>query len=449
MTPAEELELLRLRQRRAQAQAAAEPTPAPAQPEESLLDAVKRNATGFVRGAEQGGTLGLADELGAYGQGVLDLALRTQPKMLTDALGVETRYREPFALKQALANYRQARGENREEYRKAEEAAPEANLIGQIAGGFALPIPGGAGQSLGRAALQGAATGAALGAGSGEADLTKGEFGKFGTEVALGAGLGGAFGAGGHVLGKALSAGGEKLRDFAGKRLAGVLQRNSDDAAREASKVTNSARAEAGHAAQDAYRQLEHLRELGRQGQLSPEQQAVFRQLSEELGDKATEKLIPAANRKADAAAAFQEALASEPQRAADRAAEKLSLNELKGQVGARFKRYALPAIGGYAGSQVADELGLGSGLGAGAGALMGAGLRPMMHSLLRMSRQPAVQSRLLSALGGAGAAGQWLAPAAEGATNLVGRLAIPEILEGLSEEERARLYSEALRASP
>lgn len=377
---------------------AIEAAPAPPQAE-STFEAIKRNATGLVRGAEQGATFGLADELGAYGQGVIDLALRTQPKVVSDLLGVETRHREPFTLKKTMEQYRQARGENREEYKRAEAAAPTANLIGQLAGGFAMPIPGGGARTLGKVALQGAGMGAAMGVGAGEADLTKGEFGKFGTEVALGGALGGAFGAGGHVLGKALAAGGGKLRDFAAGKAQKIQGEVEEWAAKEAEKATLSARSAAGNAAQDAYRQLEHLRELGRTRGLTAEERAVFDALSRELGDKAQEKLLPAAMRKASTADEFANAVATQEARAADLAKQKLSTGELKNQTLARLKRYGLPALGGYVGSQVFED----TGLGAGAGALVGAGLRPMLQSTLKMARQPVVQQRLWKALEKAG----------------------------------------------
>jgi len=416
-------------------------------PGESTADAVKHNATGFIRGAEQGATLGLADELGALGQAQLQGLADLAPKGALEWAGIENRY-GPGDL---LDTYRQARGENRQLYKEAEAAAPNANFAGQLAGSLAIPLPGGAARTLSKTALQGVALGAGTAAGAGEADLTKGEFGQFAAEVGTGGVLGAGLGAGGHFLGKTLAKGGEKVRGFAGRKLEALLQRNQDDAAREASKLTMSARAEAGHAAQDAYRQTEHLRDLGRQGRLTQEQQAAFNRLSDELGAKAQEKLVPAAQRKADAAAAFKDLLASEPERAAQIAKDKLSTGELKRQTLARLKRYGLPALGGYVGSQVFDD---NSGLGAGAGALAGAGLRPMMHSLLRMSRQPVVQQRVLGGLRALGSttevAGQATASGLRRVPPALPRLVISDDLRPLfadKDEERLKELQEILAA--
>ncbi|HET6284448.1 MAG TPA: hypothetical protein VFH73_26060, partial [Polyangia bacterium] len=113
-------------------------TPAPA-PERSTGEAI-------VRGILQGATLGHADEAAA---------------------AIEA----PFSTK----TYTELRDEKRKQYKEADEQHPVAYTAGQVGGGLipTLAIPGG---GLGIAARAGI-EGAVAGAGSSEADLTKGDVG--------------------------------------------------------------------------------------------------------------------------------------------------------------------------------------------------------------------------------------------------------------------------------
>lgn len=205
------------------------------------------------------------------------------------------------------------------------------------------------------------------------------------TGLALGAG--GALAAKG--IGKGLSA--------AKGRMANLAAKVEAKAAADAAAETASARSAAGRAAQDAYKQLEHLRELDAVGALTPEQTQVFKELSEELAKKAQEKLLPAAAAKKEAAAAFREAIETEAERAAKLAADRLSGTEAKNQVLARAKRYWPGVVTGIAGATIGGP----------AGALIGgsAGLaaRPMFHATRRMLQNPAVQYQMLRPIAGSG----------------------------------------------
>lgn len=195
------------------------------QPEESsMLDTLSDSG----RGAAQGVSLGLADEIGA--------ALLAGPKKLysevaenipgtpeyTDAQLREQGFTGDIEQQDLLDEYRSLRDAAREADKAAQKSSPIAYGAGQI-GGAILPTLalGGAGAAgatgqvaskglplLGKIALQGAAEGAIAGAGESEADLTQGEVGQFAEDVGTGAALGGAAGvllpAGAKVAGKAL-----------------------------------------------------------------------------------------------------------------------------------------------------------------------------------------------------------------------------------------------------
>jgi len=204
------------------------------------------------------------------------------------------------------------------------------------------------------------------------------------------------------ALGGATAAGGQYV---ANKLLGGVLnkmgkieQKVADKAAQVAEAETASARSAAGNAAQNAYRQLEHLRELGVQGSLTPQQKVLVAKLERELADKTIEKLAPAAAMKQSTAEAYKEAMKTEAQRAADYAAGKLSGNEVKQQVMARLKRYGPAALGGIAGNLIFPGLG-----GTVGGAATGLVLRPAIRSMVNLSKNPAVQHGALSAVRGSG----------------------------------------------
>lgn len=205
--------------------------------------------------------------------------------------------------------------------------------------------------------------------------------------------IGGALGAGGAVAGKLLG----KVQSAAAGRVEKLAEGVKAKAAADAASETLSARSAAGNAAQNAYRQLEHLRELGAMRGLSAEEANVARELAEELATKAQEKLIPAAALKKSTAQAFQDAVASEPERAAAMAAEKLSGGEAKRQAMARLKRYGPAALGGAIGGAMFGSVG------SVAGIPIGLYLRPALHSMARLAKNPSVQYNALKPIAGSG----------------------------------------------
>lgn len=210
------------------------------------------------------------------------------------------------------------------------------------------------------------------------------------------AAIGGAFALGGVGLAKGIG----WVRETAATKAATIAEKVRAKAAEVAASETASARSLAGRTAQDAYKQLEHLRELNAMGKLSPEQAQIAKELTEELAGKAQEKLIPAAVLKKEAAQAYVEAIETEAARAAKLAAEKLSGSEAKGQAMARLKRYGPAAVGGVIGNALFP------GMGAVGGAATGLVLRPAIHSMRRLAQNPAVQYQMLQAIGNPGLLG-------------------------------------------
>lgn len=209
-----------------------------------------------------------------------------------------------------------------------------------------------------------------------------------------------AIGGGAALAGVGLAKGLGWLKDKAATKAAEIAAKVQAKSAEVAAAETASARSLAGRTAQDAYKQLEHIRTLNAEGTLSPEQAAIFKSLSEELAGKAQDKLIPAAVLKKEAAQAYVEALQTEAERAAKLAAEKLSGAEAKGQFMARLKRYGPAAVGGALGHAVLP------GLGAPMGAAVGLTLRPAIHSMRRLAQNPAVQYQMLQSIGNPGLLG-------------------------------------------
>lgn len=208
----------------------------------------------------------------------------------------------------------------------------------------------------------------------------------------VGAGLG----AGGALAAKGIGKG----LDAAKGRMASLSAKVEARAAADAAAETASARSAAGRAAQDAYKQLEHLRELDAVGALTPEQSQLFKELSEELAKKAQEKLVPAAAMKKETAKLYREAIETETERAVKLAADRLSGKEAKGQAMARLKRYGPAAVGGVIGNALFP------GMGAVGGAATGLVLRPAIHSMRRLAQNPAVQYQMLSPIAGSGLLG-------------------------------------------
>jgi hypothetical protein len=207
-----------------------------------------------------------------------------------------------------------------------------------------------------------------------------------GENTLFGAGLGGA--------GYGIGAGAGAIVKAAANKASALKTAVTEKAAAAAAAETASAKSAAGTAAQNAYRQLEHLRELGALRSLSPEEAQVAAQLEKELAGKAAEKLLPAAAQKEATAAAYKEAVQTEAQRAEEMAAKKLSGSEAQRQFMERFKRYGPAAIGGAVGHFLIP------GLGTAGGAATGLVLRPAIRSARNFLKDPAVQYGITSRIG-------------------------------------------------
>lgn len=322
----------------------------------------------LAQGAGQGVTLGFQDEVNGAIQALGDKLMGNSPESSLGEL------------------YRRNRDSFRREADATKAEHPLAYGGAELAGGLASSFLPGLGISKGAKAaqvlLKSALAGGVGALGQDQADLTRGEYGR----AALDTGVGTALGAGAGGIGIGLGGLGQK----AFQRVAGIDEAVARKAAEAAAAETASARSAAGRAAQDAYKQLEHLRELGKLRALSPEEAQVAASLEGELGDKAQQKLLSSVAAKDATSAAYVDALQSEAQRAKDIAAQKLSGGDAMSQLKARALRYGLPAVGGALAGMTGFG-GHGGLVGAGSGALMGAGLRPMMHSMLRMASQPSV----------------------------------------------------------
>ncbi len=278
----------------------------------------------------------------------------------------------------------QAQQQEIDETRKRDAPLMEtgAGKAGNIAGNIGMTLPA--------LAIPGANTyaGSALAGGMMGLVQPTAEGESRGLNTALGA-VGGAAGKyGSDKLAKALGA----IPKAASKKIAKIEAEVSERAAKQAAAETASARSAAGNAAQDTYKQLEHLRELNAKGLLSAEGKKAAKALEKELAQKAAEKLLPSAARKETTSIAYKEAIETEGGRAAQIAADKLSNSEIKSQIGARLKRYGPAAVGGMIGNMLFP--GLGGMIG---GAATGLTLRPTIRSMANLLKNPALQRKALT----------------------------------------------------
>lgn len=345
----------------------------------------------LARGAGQGFTLGFGDEINGGVQALGD-KLMGSDKSLGDL-------------------YRRNRDVFRSENDQAKAAHPYLYGAGEVAGSIPTTfLPGlnvGKGAKALQVLLRTGAAGGLTGLGNSNADLTQGQYGQAAKDTAVGTGLGVAAGGAGLLLGK--------LGGRAAAKVADIDETVARKAAADAAAQTASARGEAGRAAQDTYKQLEHLRELDGKGLLSEQGQKLASSLEAELAQKSANNLEASAARKASTSDAYSDALSSEGQRASNIAESKLGPGELRSQVGTRLIRYGLPAVGAALGHAAFGGHGMAEGL------ALGAVARPAARSLLRMAKQPVVQRPVMSALsaafGGAATATERLA--SEGASTL------------------------------
>lgn len=124
---------------------------------------------------------GVASVLG-FGQGITG-------GHLDEAVGAVRSVPELFGDRPLSEVYRGKRDEEREMHARARKDSPVSYGAGEVAGG--ITASGTKVKSLVGAVKSGAGFGTAVGSGASEADLTRGEFGKYGKEVAGGAMAGG------------------------------------------------------------------------------------------------------------------------------------------------------------------------------------------------------------------------------------------------------------------
>lgn len=182
----------------------------------------------IARGIVQGGTLGFGDELmgaidaAAAGNAVLEVDPAVNPngpaisKSWGAAQPAGTKPIIPESVPEAPSDeetYRRMRDRYRADNDASRRAFPKTYMGGEIAGGLAVPIPGGAAVkgagilAKAKAAAPGAAAlGAAYGLGSSEAELTDSKLDPMGAakDAAVGAGFGAASTVPGAILGRGL-----------------------------------------------------------------------------------------------------------------------------------------------------------------------------------------------------------------------------------------------------
>ena len=301
-------------------------------------------------------------------------------------------------------NYQLTRDLAREEMAAAAKEHPGlyhgSELLGAVAQSF---IPGAGlakGATLAQSAGKMAALGSVAGLGDSDADVSQGDaqnIGRAALDTSLGAVAGGLGGAAGYGVEKGANA----LARLAARRSAAIRGGVAEAADVTAKQGTASARSAAGTSATAAYKNATNIDEAIKAGamtisDLKPEQLTAYRGLIRERAQKAAEQLAADAARKTGKAAEYAEAMATETARARQIAEDKLGRGELKRQIKDRALRYGLPMVGTTAlaattGHDSPLEL-LGA---AGVGGLAGQGMRPMMHSMLRLARQPVVKNGL------------------------------------------------------
>jgi hypothetical protein len=178
-------------------------------------------------GGVQGATYNTLDEIMAA-LGTAGLTARELPERLKELAGVE-KTTEPVA-----DRYRRLRDAYRKQFKDIEETSPVAYGAGQFGGALFAPIPGGTvagtmgaagklakvplSQAFKTAAKEGAGTGtkggALWGAGTSEADLTKGDVGGFAKDVVTTGAVGATVGPALAVGGTAIVSGTKAVNDF-------------------------------------------------------------------------------------------------------------------------------------------------------------------------------------------------------------------------------------------
>lgn len=356
-------------------------------------------------GASQGASLGFADELWGAADAIGPMIL---PGGADDAMTPEERYRR-------------TRDAMRREWEAAKTVNPKTAFVSELAGGLAVPVPGGAaaqGTKLGtrllRAGGQGAAMGAVYGAGSSKADLLNGEVGEFALDVGVGA----LAGAGGGALGEGIGAG----LGAAGRGIKARFQSGADDAmsdlvAQKTAAVEKELASKQGQyrsAVQSASRDIEVMaREVDAlpPGQLKQDlldylNSAEGMALREQV---AGNKLVTAPERVQEMAAKlaeFQTAQAGKQQAiqgAVDDALQNFASKQVKPRVSTLGHRFLPAMVGAGAGAILGDAQG--AGIGGGIGSLIALGQGRPGVIIRNLIRSPEVRHKfyrmLLSLTGG------------------------------------------------
>lgn len=223
---------------------AKEPKPATAAPppEASFLSRAGDTAADAVRGLGQGTSFGFGDELAGGAGALLDKAMG-DPRGMGDL-------------------YRESRDFARKDNAQAKKNSPYAYGGAELAGSMAVPIPGAAPAKgaalltkLGVGGLRGALIGGVSAAGNSSADLTKGEYGKFGKDVGKGTLIGGGVGLGTSALGAVAS----KIAAGAAAKSEKATQDALEQATNSVEEAISSAQGKARGKVQEASRDLEVL----------------------------------------------------------------------------------------------------------------------------------------------------------------------------------------------
>ncbi len=339
----------------------------------------------LARGAGQGVSLGFADELAGSQAVPYEIGQR-----IRSAMGGQRDSEE----KSLADTYRGMR----DKYRGADAAAEKAHPLlfngAELAGGLAIPVPGGSavkGASLaskvGRGALAAGTMGTVIGAGKSEAEDIGGVAKDALTTGAVAAPMGATGAAAGHGLGKL----GER---FGAKAAGAETQLRADTVAEKLA----SARGEYGQKVQDANRALENLRTALADPASSPKLKADIQSFMQtpgysQLVEQVGQNTLEAAPLKLGQMSALKQGVADAPALANKAIDEELAKSTLKEDVLPRVMHYAKPAVAALIGGAV------GGPTGAGAGGLLGAASGKPGRAIANLMAKPRFQIQANQAL--------------------------------------------------
>lgn len=358
----------------------------------------------FKGSDELQGAMGVVDEASTMMRQAV--GLEDKPDVLADPVTGDAPP-EKSIYQRLLDAYRKGTGAERRALDEAQAAHPELSTGAELTGAVLAPVPRVAKlpanasrlSRMGQFAKQGAAVGAAFGAGGSESD----SLGGVALDTVKGAGAGGATGA---VTGGALHG---LLSKLEGKERA-AIEKAREMAQSKADKAVASARGSLGGMTQVGSRQTESLQAALDDPSIPEKTKEAIRLLMADpkwgqlrqgvVGNQleaAPSQLSRIENAQAELAAANAGAMPSAVEKSAQ---EILGPEALAEQVGRRAKTYASrflpPTLAGASGALIGGPEGaaFGSLLGMGASAISGA----PGTALANMMRHPAVASRVASA---------------------------------------------------